>query len=353
MWPIWWAMCVWGGDAHLMLATDKAHDLSGQVRQLCQNCDVVWQGKTLGFKCVITGDRKNMHARNPSSKSKCWICEEDGGLPFFVGDMAGEVRWGAYFRFIPIGGRVGDYVHATCSILCILVKRLRVGLHRRGIDVGVRELDGVMHEIKEVCKGIPEAEKIAPRRADEGRFDLTNANVFMAKPQCANKIVTIAKARIGDVQTPTGPLLWVVLRTLLHQFAHMPKFWRRKGFFTNTDVAMYTHAIDRFREARGDSGWKVNTWGHQTSAHAPYVAQLYENIYIFSSIPSEKRNSPFKRDVHIRCKGWALLKPRLSNFPMGHVLNRNNLDMGLLPLKLQGAEEKDEGEFLLGSRKLQ
>ena len=56
------------------------------------------------------------------------------------------------------GGGVGDYVHATCGILCILVKRLRGEFHKRGIHVGVRELDGEMHEIKEVCKGIPEAE---------------------------------------------------------------------------------------------------------------------------------------------------------------------------------------------------
>ena len=123
-----------------------------------------------------------MHAGNPSSKSKCWICEEDNGLAFFVGDMKGGVRWGAYLRCIPTGGRVGDYVHATCRILCILVKRLRGEFHQRGIHVGVRELDGEMHEIKEFCKGIPEAERIAPRRAKEGSFDLTSANAFMATP---------------------------------------------------------------------------------------------------------------------------------------------------------------------------
>ena len=54
LWPIWWAM--WGGDdTQFMLAMDKAHDLNGQVQDLCHNCDIVWEGKTLGFKCVITG----------------------------------------------------------------------------------------------------------------------------------------------------------------------------------------------------------------------------------------------------------------------------------------------------------
>ena len=57
-----------------------------------------------------------------------------------------------------------------------------------------------------------------------------------------------------------------------------------------------------------------------TRAHSPYFAQHYRNIYIFSSISSEKKNSPFTRQSHNSCKGWALVKPRLSKFSMGHVL---------------------------------
>ena len=139
----------------------------------------------------------------------------------------------------------------------------------------------LMHEIKEFCKGIPEAERIAPRRAKEGSFDLTSANAFMANPQWADNMVTIAKARMGNVETPAGPLVWVVLRTLLHQFAYIHRFWRQKEFFTDNDVAMYTNAVDRFREAWGDLGWKVSTWVHWTCAHSPYFAQAYRNIYIY------------------------------------------------------------------------
>ena len=171
-------------------------------------------------------------------------------------------------------------MHATCRILCILLKRLTGEFHKRGIHVGVRELDGEMHEIKEVRKGIPGAERIAPRRTKEGSFDLTSANAFMANPQWADNIVTIAKARMGNVQTRTGPLVWVVLCTLLHQFAHIHRFWRQKDFFTDSDVAMYTNAVDRFREAWGDLGWKVSTWVHWTCAHSLSFAQAYRNIYI-------------------------------------------------------------------------
>ena len=37
---------------------------------------------------------------------------------------------------------------------------------------------------------------------------------------------------------------------------------------------------------------------------------------------------------------------------MGHVVNMNNLDMGLLARKVQEAEERDKAEILLGRRRL-
>ena len=35
---------------------------------------------------------------------------------------------------------------------------------------------------------------------------------------------------------------------------------------------------------------------------------------------------------------------------MGHVINMDNLDMGFLARKVQGAEERDKAEILLGRR---
>ena len=39
-----------------------------------------------------------------------------------------------------------------------------------------------MNDVKEACKGIPESEHMAPRRAKEHTFDLTMALAFMANP---------------------------------------------------------------------------------------------------------------------------------------------------------------------------
>ena len=350
LWPTWWAM--WGGDdAAYLLAMDATHGLNEQVADLEANEDVVWQGNVLGFSCIITGDGKNLLAGNPSRVSKCWICDDDQSLLLFTGCMDG-VRWGVYLRCIPVSRRVGDYVHATSRVLCILVKRLRKELHSRGIHPGVRALDAIVNDVKEACKGIPESERIAPRRAKEHTFDLTMALAFMAKPVWHGEMINVVKHYMPDVVSPAGPYIWVVVHTLLRQFATIHQFWRQKSYFNEPEVLCYCKAVEQFATGWGDLGWKVSTWVHWTCAHSPFFAKKYRNFYIFSSIPSEKKNSPFKRDLHNSCKGWALLNPRLSIFSMGHVVNMSNLDLGLLARKIMQAKEKERRGILLGRKYL-
>ena len=350
LWPTWWAM--WGGDdAAYLMAMDATHGLNEQVADLEANEDVVWQGNVLGFSCIITGDGKNLLAGNPSRVSKCWICDDDQSLLLFTGCMDG-VRWGAYLRCIPVSRRVGDYVHATSRVLCILVKRLRKELHSRGIHPGVRALDAIVNDVKEACKGIPESERIAPRRAKEHTFDLTMALAFMAKPVWHGEMINVVKHYMPDVVSPAGPYIWVVVHTLLRQFATIHQFWRQKSYFNEPEVLCYCKAVEQFATGWGDLGWKVSTWVHWTCAHSPFFAKKYRNFYIFSSIPSEKKNSPFKRDLHNSCKGWALLNPRLSIFSMGHVVNMSNLDLGLLARKIMQAKEKERRGILLGRKYL-
>ena len=67
----------------------------------------------------------------------------------------------------------------------------------------------------------------------------------MAKPEWAGDIVTIAKSHMWDVQTLID-LIWMALP--LPQLGQHPQILRQI-FFSNIDVAMYTSAVDRFREA--------------------------------------------------------------------------------------------------------
>ena len=210
-----------------------------------------------------------------------------------------------------------------------------------------------MNDVKEACKGIPESERRAPRRAREHTFDLTMALAFMANPLWHDQMIEVAKHYMPDVVSPAGPYIWVVVHTLLRQFATIHKLWRQKTFFSDREVFYYCQAVEQFASGWGDLRWKMSTWVHWTCAHSPFYAKKYRNFYIFSSIPSEKKNSPFKRDSHNSCKGWALLNPRLSIFSMGHVVNMPNLDLGLLARKVMQAKEEERRKLLLEKKYLQ
>ncbi len=59
-------------------------------------------------------------------------------------------------------------------------------------------------------------------------------------------------------------------------------------------------------------GWKVSTWVHWVVCHSPILADLHHNFFLFSSIPSERRNVQFKRDI-VQCfKGFKLSNPTMA-----------------------------------------
>ena len=77
-------------------------------------------------------------------------------------------------------------------------------------------------------------------------------------------------------------------------------------------------------------GWKVSTWVHWVVRHSSALAKLHKNIYIFSSIPTERRNVEFKLDVTHCFKGWKLSQPRACVSGFALVLDLAALDVGLL-----------------------
>ena len=143
-------------------------------------------------------------------------------------------------------------MHATSRVTCILVKRLGKELHRGPIHAGVRALDAVVNDVKEACKGISESERIAPRRAKEHTFDLTMALALMANPLWHDQMIELAKHYMPDVVSPAGPYVWVVVHTLLRQFATIHKLWRQKAFFSDPPVFYYCWAIEQFAAGWGD-----------------------------------------------------------------------------------------------------
>ena len=87
-------------------------------------------------------------------------------------------------------------------------------------------------------------------------------------------------------------------------------------------------------------GWKVSTWVHWVVAHSAALVELHHNVYIFSSIPTERRNVEFKMDVSHCFKGWKLSNPRASTKSFALVLELAALDVGLLLYEARKPGEK-------------
>ena len=117
----------------------------------------------------------------------------------------------------------------------------------------------------------------------------------------------------------------IFLRTVhkLHQF------WSQKTLFSSSDRQEYFEQVVLFGKLWEPLGWKVSTWVHWVARHSHAIADLHLNFYVFSSIPTERRNVEFKLDVTHCFKGWKLSRPYASLFGFGHELNLSALDVGL------------------------
>ena len=63
-------------------------------------------------------------------------------------------------------------------------------------------------------------------------------------------------------------------------------------------------------------------------------------IYLFSSIPTERRNVEFKMDVRHCYKGWKISRPYACTLGFAHVLNLSALEVGLLLYESRRRGEK-------------
>ena len=162
-WPTWWAMH-WGDDIAFLRQCDLCLGWNDQVAHVEKVTNLLVERKNISFECAITGDGKNMHAGNPCNTSKCWICIHDAPLEALFETDNILVRSGAYLWRITVKRRVADYAHRNSRVPCIFVKRVRQWCHSKGCHQALRDIDPLMARVKEQCAGIPEVDRIAPRR---------------------------------------------------------------------------------------------------------------------------------------------------------------------------------------------
>ena len=140
----------------------------------------------------------------------------------------------------------------------------------------------------------------------------------------------IAKAG-GGCQFRSNPV-WVIL------CADATPLWRSSATRSENQLTQLDGSMHILRSGWGALGWKSTPWVHWICAHSNFFARKYGSIYLFSSIPTERKNQPFKRDLKNCFKGWSLRRPMFTRNGLRHVVNMDALDQGIRLVRAKGEE---------------
>ncbi len=111
----------------------------------------------------------------------------------------------------------------------------------------------------------------------------------------------------------------------------------------------YLALATRLGEVWRALGWKVSTWVHWVVCHSHALARVNRNFYMFSSIPTERRNVEFKLDITHCFKAWKLSNPQASTRGFALVLNLHALDVGLLLYAARQRGQKRKADYAVWS----
>ena len=94
---------------------------------------------------------------------------------------------------------------------------------------------------------------------------------------------------------------------------YMEKCWsNNKIGLTNKEVDSYRPAVGQFANDWCALQWQPTVWVHWTCVHSGWFAAEYRNFYIFSSIPTERRNVEFNMDIRHSFLGYKISHPYFS-----------------------------------------
>lgn len=233
---------------------------------------------------------------------------------------------------------MGDYVHCTSRVVNILLKRL---LDEFDDPRKAAPLRALIAKLTTQAHMLPVAQQMAPRATKAGTLDLTASTMLITSKDTHFQIGQIA--RVVEKTYPYGGgnvNLGVAVEALLAALSSLHSFWRQKTPLTTEDKKLYRSLATRFGTLWKTLNWKVSTWVHWTVCHSPALADLHSNFYVFSSIPTERRNVEFKIDVRHCYMGFKISRPYASVLGFGHVLNLSALDKGIALYKLRCRGEK-------------
>ena len=172
---------------------------------------------------------------------------------------------------------------------------------------------------------------LAPRHTKEGSLDLTAATLFVTNTEMHGQVAQCVRILPRLLNFGQGKLnMACAVQRLLRTLHSLHTLWRQKAHLSVEDLDLYLNLMTLFGRLWHALRWKVSTWVHWVVRHLVAPASLHKSIYVFSSIPTERRNVEFKLDVTHCYKGWKLSRPHACRLGFAHVLNLSSLDIGLL-----------------------
>ena len=201
-WAMWWCMD-WPDDAECLLAIDDIGKLNEQVVALQRDTTVFIDGESWRFVVFLSGDGKLMAVTNGGGK--CWCCD-DVTILVPSDHVLANVRWGSFLRTIKTDRRAGDVVHGACRVTNAFKKRFSDDIARWLVGVvGQRAMAREFHEIwadlLHEPRSIPAAERkeLLPRKAKEGTFDISTAQLFWDRPTFQQRLISALQTHFPTI----------------------------------------------------------------------------------------------------------------------------------------------------------
>ena len=125
------------------------------------------------------------------------------------------------------------------------------------------------------------------------------------------------------------------MHRILLAFYRLYGFWRSKVYLSDAALAA-AKEVQHPLQGSGRKKW-LGSWdmGALATCHFGVFLSRYRSLYMFSTIPTEKKNSAFKLDLGHLFRGWSITRPIYTRRGLLHLVNNHALDLGLLLRRAQ------------------
>ena len=135
----------------------------------------------------------------------------------------------------------------------------------------------------------------------------------------------VERVVVGGTSIP----LHAVIQRMLRSLWYKEKCWSNKIGLTSNEVESYRRAVGQFATDWRALQWQPTLWVHCICVQSGWFAAEYRNLYIFSSIPTERRNVEFNMDLRHSILDYKISHPYFGARAFTYVLELDALDVGL------------------------